>query len=70
MMMPNSNIDRRAMATASTAAGLTSATYQGAGMSRVVCPSQSAFNLAGHSIEPQALRPEGWARKDRRQLQN
>jgi hypothetical protein len=68
-MTTNSNIDRRAMATARTAAGLTSAPYQGAAGSAVVYPSQSAFNHGG-LIQRQALRPEGWARKDRRQLHN
>jgi hypothetical protein len=69
-MTTNSNIDRRATATAETAARLTSAAYQGAGARGVVCPSQSAFNHVGGMIQSPNLRPEGWARKDRRQLQN
>ena len=69
-MTTNSNIVRRAKATAQTAAGLTSAPYVGAGESAGVCPSQSPFNQGGGLIRRRALRPEGWARKDRRQLHN
>jgi hypothetical protein len=65
-MTTNSNIVRRATVTARTAAGLTFAIYQGAGEMGVVCLSQSALNHGG-PIQRQTLRPEGWARKDRRQ---
>ncbi|MFL6333406.1 MAG: hypothetical protein ACJ754_08730 [Pyrinomonadaceae bacterium] len=69
-MTTNSKIDRRATATAETAAGLTSAPHPGAGERGSVCPSQSAFNHVGGMIQRTDLRPEGWARKDRRQLQH
>jgi hypothetical protein len=69
-MTTNSNIDRRATATGMTAAGLKSAPYPGATFGAVVCPSESGFNLGGQAINARALRPEGWARKDRRQLQH
>lgn len=69
-MTTNSNIDRRATATGMTAAGLASAPYQGVGVLAVACPGRSVFNPGGGHIERKGLRPEGWARKDRRQLQN
>ncbi|HEX7312503.1 MAG TPA: hypothetical protein VF297_01200 [Pyrinomonadaceae bacterium] len=69
-MTTNSNIDRRATASQWSAAGLTSALYQGAGARGVVCPSRPTFNHGGGLIERMALRPEGLGRKDRRQLQN
>ncbi|MBV9924861.1 MAG: hypothetical protein JOZ96_07440 [Acidobacteria bacterium] len=69
-MTTNSNTDRRATATPMAAAGRKSATYPCAVVGAVVWPSESGLNFGGHRINGQALRPEGLARKDRRQLQH